>query len=172
MRHRDFRSLGEGLHDVARSLGGKQFQVQARIASEWARVVGREIAQHTHVSGLRSGELMVAVDSSVWATELSAMGTHLLERLNQALGQTAVKSVRFTVSNTVARAREEDEREEQARDRYGDKHVPPEPLTADELARLEELFADVRDERLREAALRAAVRDLEWKKGKRRAREA
>jgi len=165
VRRREFKSLGDGLRQVARSIGGRDLEVQSRVAGMWSRVAGSEIARHTHVTGMRSGELLVSVDSAPWATELTAMGTHLTDKLNEALGQTVVRSVRFAVSKAVEEAAADGEREAQTRRRYGGPLVDPQPLTDDERARLEALFSDIADERLREAALRAAIRDLEWKKG-------
>jgi hypothetical protein len=172
MKRHEFRSLGDGLRDVARSLGGRRFETQARIATVWADTVGSEIANHTHVEGIRSGQLCVAVDSATWATELTAMGSHLQERINEVLGQDAVRSMRFTVSREVDNDRQQEARDAETRRKYGDERVEPCPLDATEMERVEAMFADIRDDRLKTAALRAAVRDLEWKKGQKGAREA
>jgi len=172
VRRREFKSLGDGLRKVARTIGGRDLEVQSRVASMWSRVAGSEIARHTHVTGMRSGELLVSVDSAPWATELTAMGTHLTDKLNEALGEIVVRGVRFTVSSAVEKSAADGERETQTRRRYGGPLVDPQPLTDEERTRLEALFSDVADERLRETALRAAIRDLEWKKGVNRARGA
>ena len=47
----------------------------------------------------------------------------------------------------------------------GGEWVEPRPLTGDETRAVERSVAGIEDEGLREAALRATIRDLEWKKG-------
>ena len=171
-RSRDPVNLGDGLKRVARGLGGKGLQDQAGVTAVWAETVGENVARHARVAGVRRGELLVDVDSSVWAAELSAMSGHLSERINEALGKTVVTSIRFNTSSEIERVRTERAESEDAASRYGDNGVEPVPLTEEERARAEESFAAVSDEELRLAATRAAIRDLEWKKGVRAAKTA
>ncbi len=74
---------------------------QAALVDEWPAITGDKIAGHTRVEGLRSGELLVAVDSAVWANELSVMGESLRLKLNEKIGQGSVRSIRFTVSQCL-----------------------------------------------------------------------
>ena len=157
---------------MAKGLGGKGLEDQAGVTTVWTEAVGENIARHAQVAGVRKGELLVHVDSSVWAAELSAMSAHLVERINEALGKTVVTSIRFNTSSEIERSRTESAEIEDAASGYKDREAIPVPLTQAERASIEESFAAVSDEPLRLAATRAAIRDLEWKKGARAAKTA
>jgi len=165
-------SLGIGLRKLMSKLdkGGKVST--AAVIEVWETLVGPEIAKHTWVEGLRNGELLVSVDSPTWANELQAMSGQLVRRLQDDLGQTPVKSMRFTVTKTVSNRREEGRKTQEADRRYGGERVEPEPLTPDELKAIERSVSLIESEHLREAALRATIRDLEWKKGQERVNAA
>jgi hypothetical protein len=145
---------------------GKRHGAGAVLA--WREVVGEAIAGHTKGFALREkGELVVFVDSAAWANQLALMSGDLIDRLNSALGEDSVKSIRFTVSRKVAAeamwgALTEDDRE-------GGEPDEPDPVPLDETeARQAAYIANaVGDPELREVALRVMIRDLELKKAKR-----
>lgn len=138
---------------------------QAKIHTAWADVAGPLVTSHTTGAHLRDSELVVYVDTAVWATELSALAGPYQEALNQYLGEEVVKAVRFTVSRKVqeAFAHQATEKAKQAESREDD--VPSVALTDQERAQVEASAAAIGDEELREAVIRATVADLEWKKG-------
>lgn len=138
---------------------------EAVVAEHWTSVAGPHIAEHTDVRGLRSGELLVAVDSPSWATELSAMAEELRRRVNQEIGKDLVTAIRFTVSQRVEHRAEESRARKASGRRYGGLRVEPKPLSEAERAAVERSVESIRDPGLREAALSATLRDLEWKKG-------
>ncbi len=138
---------------------------QAEVLDVWTSIVGANIATHTRVEGLREGELLVSVDSPVWANELSAMSENLRVRLNKRVGQERVRHIRFTVSQSVEKERDEEENEEATGRRYGGSRIKPLALSVDERRAVEKSVEEIEDETLREAAFRATIRDLEWKKG-------
>jgi hypothetical protein len=163
-RKGDFSSLAHGFLGRIDPEGRRY---ASRAASAWKDVVGEEIARHTMGSALRDGELLVYVDSATWANELSMMSEHLRERLNEALGEELVRSVRFSVSRRVQEERAREEAQEETRDFYERDEAEPVPLSESELAQVEYAAASIKDPELREAAVRAMTRHLEWKKGTR-----
>ena len=65
----------------------------------WAEIVGPEIAKRTRAECIRAGILIVAVNNSVWAQELSFNKTMILKRLKEKLSQPdCVKDISFYVS--------------------------------------------------------------------------
>jgi hypothetical protein len=137
---------------------------EAVVAEHWTAVAGPHIAEHTEVLGLRNGELLIAVDSPAWATELSAMAEDLRQRVNSQAGKSLVAAMRFTVSQRVEhRDRERTSRREAER-RYGGTKLEPVALTESERAVVERSVEAIKDPELREVALNATLRDLEWKK--------
>lgn len=158
------RSLSEGLGALMRRLDREGKLSTERVLDVWIEVVGPEISSHTRVEGLREGELLVLTDSPAWASELSAMSGQLLERVRQAAGELPVRSIRFTVSRRVLEEDARHTRNAEVSRGYGGDLVTPEPLTDAERQAVERSVSAIENEALREAALRATIRDLEWKK--------
>jgi hypothetical protein len=129
----------------------------ARVGAAWVAVVGTTVQGHTTGAYMRDGTLIVYVDSPVWATELSAMSERYREALNEEIGQELVRTIRFTVSKKVV--------EQHHDDFYQEDNVPSVPLTPAELSRVVRSVAAIPDSELREAVLRATIKDLEWKRG-------
>jgi predicted nucleic acid-binding Zn ribbon protein len=71
----------------------------ARVQALWGEVVGQTLAEECRPVSEREGVVTVACRSAVWAQELSMMGPELAERLNRALGSTAVGELRFKVGS-------------------------------------------------------------------------
>lgn len=163
-RQGDLRGMTDGL---LRKLDPKGRRFGSRAAMAWREVAGPEIAKHTTGSALREGELLVYVDSPTWAHELSAMAEHMRVRLNEALGEELVRSVRFAVSRAVRQEQQLREEEVAASRYYAEDDVEPVPLSEQEHAQVEFAAGNISDERLREAVVRAMTRHLEWKKGTR-----
>lgn len=61
-----------------------------RVYSDWAGIVGPEIAQHSQVVNYADGIVSVRVDSTAWATQLKFLASHLVARLNAELGDGSV----------------------------------------------------------------------------------
>lgn len=159
--------LGAALGKLARTLDAKSAGAftSARVAAVWEGVVGPQIAAHTAEPFLRDYELVVAVDSPVWASELSAMSEELRKRLNAALGKESVRRVRFTVSPEVSRTRKRENAEDAVARHYEPDTTVSVALSAEELEAVRTSAASIADPALREAAIRATVKHLEWSKG-------
>lgn len=139
---------------------------RARAVAAWKGIAGAEVATHAMGYAMRGGELVVYVDNPVWATELAALSERYRTDINRALGKELVSSMRFAVSKKVseelvweeARAREEAEAQPE--------RLTPVPASPEELSQIEAMAASIHDGALREAAVRAVVRGLEWRKGR------
>jgi predicted nucleic acid-binding Zn ribbon protein len=66
----------------------------AAIQAGWLEAVGEVIAREARPVAERDGVVTVACRSAVWAQELDLMGAEVVERLNRALGQPAVRRLR------------------------------------------------------------------------------
>lgn len=146
--------------------------LQVRVSDEWDKLAGERVAAHTTGVHLREGELVVKVDSPIWATELSALAGPYAKGMNEALGKDWVKAVRFTVSKAVDERRLRERMEEEKEASRQPDPFDPIPLTAQELADVEASVPDVGDEDLRRAVIRATVAGLEWEKGRKQSSEA
>lgn len=163
-------SLGKVLRSLDRKSGGGWQQVQ--LAQAWDDIAGPTVQEHTADVHLRSStkELVVAVDSPVWATELSALSALYVEKLNEALGKNSVKSIRFTVSRKVVAKKEREQDEAQAEEFYAPDLIEPARLSDIEIAQVELSAADIPDEGLRMAVVNATIKDLALKKARRMAK--
>lgn len=146
----------------------------ARVSAVWTDVAGQSVSAHTTGAHMRQGTLIIYVDSAIWATELTAMSEQYRMTINERLGEDLVREMRFSVSKRVAEEHGLRRQEEQLDGFYDADVVEPVSLTESERAQVESSVSVIRDEELREAVLRATVRDMEWKKGiaARNAREA
>lgn len=170
----DTKGTGELVRAFLASLGPRDRErvAEAGVVSWWASAVPPEIAAHTISAAIRDGELVVQVDSPVWAAELSAMSEQLRILMREATGTDAVSSVRFTVSRRVAMARQ-DSRDQEERDAlYEPEDVDPVPLTPQERSQVEHAAEGIDDPTLRQAFIEAMVADMELDKGRKAAGEA
>jgi predicted nucleic acid-binding Zn ribbon protein len=156
------------LNEVAAKVLGRADRQNKRggaaAVNAWGLVVGDEIARRTRGFALRDdGELVVFVENGAWATQLTAMSQELLERLNDHLGENRVKTLRFTVSR---KARSDEVTVGTLTDEVLTVQGPA-PLALDdtERAQADQVASVVKNEALRQAALRAMIKDLEQKKG-------
>ena len=62
--------------------------------SNWAQIVGPDLAAHTRPDGFADGELAVAADSTAWATQVRLLASALVRRLNSELGEGTVRRVK------------------------------------------------------------------------------
>jgi len=161
------RPLAAGLTQLIgrldRNAGGAY--TQARVGILWQELAGPMVTGHTTGAHLRDGTLVIYVDGPAWATELTAMSETYRKRINTELGKNAVNNIRFTVSKKVAEEFRLRRTELEDEEFYLQDVVDSVPLTKIERAQVEASTECIPDEKLREAAVRATVADLEWKKG-------
>jgi len=138
---------------------------QVLVHKAWSAVAGPSVLEHTTGAHLRASELIVYVDSPLWATELSALAEHYRQAVNTELGEDLVTGVRFSVSKKVEESARLVRVEAEDTSEKVSAQVPSIPLSAQERAQVEASAAVIEDEQLREAVIRATVADLEWKKG-------
>jgi hypothetical protein len=170
----DSRTVGELVQAFVAGLGprDRERMAEAGVTTWWAAAVPPEIARHTVGVAMRDGELVVQVDSPVWAAELSAMSEQLRILIEEASGTGTVRAVRFTVSRRVAMAKQ-DERDQEERDElYEPEDVAPVALTPQERSQVEHAAEQIEDAELRQAFIEAMVTDMELDKGRKAASEA
>mgnify|MGYP003681903041 CR=1 FL=1 len=65
--------IGKILGELIRGLGFEKKLKEQRAVVEWKDIVGDRVAEHAQAVRVDRGRLLVEVDSSVWAQELSLM---------------------------------------------------------------------------------------------------
>jgi predicted nucleic acid-binding Zn ribbon protein len=66
----------------------------ARVQELWEQTVGPAVAQAARPTSEHAGTLTVTCSAAVWAQELSLMESQLLKRLNTALGEEVLRTLR------------------------------------------------------------------------------
>jgi len=71
----------------------------ATVQAAWPAAVGEQLAAVATPTSERQGTLTIECADAVWAQELDLMQETLLERLRDAVGEQAPKSLRFRVNS-------------------------------------------------------------------------
>ncbi len=80
--------------------GWEQPLSEARVFTDWAAIVGADVAAHCAPAALRNGQLQVSAESTAWATQLRLLAGSLLARIRAELGPDVVR--RVVISGPVA----------------------------------------------------------------------
>ncbi|MBN1174697.1 MAG: DUF721 domain-containing protein [Micromonosporaceae bacterium] len=78
------------LGKLVRSRGWQQSKAEATVFGAWERVVGAEVAAHSHPIKLERGELTVQAESTAWATQLRLLSGRLLTNIGKEIGRNVV----------------------------------------------------------------------------------
>jgi predicted nucleic acid-binding Zn ribbon protein len=123
----------------------------SEIVRVWPAAVGEQIARNAWPARLaRDRTLHAATSSSAWAFELAQLEPKLLERLREALGETAPAALRFAPGKLPERSSEEIE----SPSRRGRE------ATSEERELAAALAAGIEDENLRKIVAKAALASL------------
>jgi predicted nucleic acid-binding Zn ribbon protein len=63
------------------------------VFSDWANIVGADVAAHCTPTTLREGELKVTAESTAWATQLRLLSSTLLARLAAEVGPEVIHRI-------------------------------------------------------------------------------
>ena len=92
----DPQLIGGLLADYVEERGWDRPLAEARVFSDWAALVGDDVAAHSTPTALANGELKVTAESTAWATQLRLLSGALLARLVAELGPQVVTSIRVS----------------------------------------------------------------------------
>ena len=91
----DPQLIGSVLAGYVADRGWEHPLASARVFTDWAELVGDEVAAHCRPTSLTAGELKVEAESTAWATQLRLLGGTVLARLVAQLGPDVVTKVQF-----------------------------------------------------------------------------
>lgn len=92
----DPRPVGAVLNSYLVDRGWERPLAQARVFTDWATIVGADVAAHCSPVSLNDGELKVQAESTAWATQLRMLGATLLAQVVAELGPTIVTRISVT----------------------------------------------------------------------------
>jgi predicted nucleic acid-binding Zn ribbon protein len=90
----DPQLLGATMAALVRAHGWERDVAVARLGTNWAQIVGGDIAEHCSPVTLADGELVVAAASTAWATQLRLLQRQLLDRVRAELPGIEVRTLR------------------------------------------------------------------------------
>jgi predicted nucleic acid-binding Zn ribbon protein len=93
-RRDDPQPLSAAIGGLLSDHGWKEQAAVGSVFSNWAQIVGPDLAAHTHPDGFAEGELVIAADSTAWATQVRLLASMLVRRLNSELGEGTVRRVK------------------------------------------------------------------------------
>lgn len=93
---RDPQRLGALTGSIAKSRGWTENVAEGTVLGRWLHVVGDDIAAHAEPTSLKDGVLTIAAESTAWATQLRMMQAQILAKINAAVGQGVVKSLKIS----------------------------------------------------------------------------
>ena len=92
--------VGAVLEGFVAARGWDETMAQARVLSDWATIVGADVAAHCSPVALTAGDLKLAAESTAWATQLRMLADPMLRRIEEQVGRGVVR--RITVTGPVA----------------------------------------------------------------------
>ncbi len=92
------RSLSSVLPGVLADLKLDRRRTEAEVVKVWNHLLDPNIVAHAQPTGLRNGTLFVAVDSSVWLSEIVRYRRkEILDRLRHSFGPDLIVKISFRV---------------------------------------------------------------------------
>ncbi|MHA3704891.1 DUF721 domain-containing protein [Jatrophihabitans sp. YIM 134969] len=88
--------VGSVLEGFVTARGWDATMAQARVLSDWATIVGPDVAAHCSPTSLVNGELKLAAETTAWATQLRMLATTMLTRIEEQVGRGVVQRVSVT----------------------------------------------------------------------------
>ena len=90
---RDPKLLGEAIQEFLTSSGLDTRTQVAQVLTNWADLVGQEVADHVRPERFEDGKLILRADSTAWATQMRLLQATVLRRLTEQLGEGVVESI-------------------------------------------------------------------------------
>ena len=96
VKDQEAATIKEPLRQLLKSLGLETDSLQHQLMERWNTIAGHPMCRHIRPGPLQNAQLTVYVSNSTMLTELSRFqGPALLKNIQQALGEGAVKKLRF-----------------------------------------------------------------------------
>lgn len=89
----DPTNVADALGDLVRQQGWDDRLAAQRVFTDWAGIVGPEVAQHCQVDGYDDHVVHVRADSTAWATQLRLLAPTIVAKLNTELGDGSVTRI-------------------------------------------------------------------------------
>ena len=93
-KSKKFRTFADEAGKLVKTRFGKKL-ADYQAVEVWPQAVGPDIASRTIAKGIKSGILLILVETKVWLTQLTILKKELIRKVNEKLGEEVVKDIRF-----------------------------------------------------------------------------
>ncbi|MFI6174295.1 DUF721 domain-containing protein [Nonomuraea sp. NPDC051191] len=90
----DPQLFGRAIADLLADRGWERSAAVGAVFGRWKEIVGPDLAAHTRPESFDEGEVLIAADSTAWATQVRLLARTLIRRLNEELGDGSVTKVK------------------------------------------------------------------------------
>ncbi|MFB4269458.1 DUF721 domain-containing protein [Nonomuraea sp. GTA35] len=90
----DPQLFGRAIADLLADRGWERPAKVGAVFGRWVEIVGPDLAAHTKPESFDDGEVLIAADSTAWATQVRLLARTLVRRLNEELGDGTVTKVK------------------------------------------------------------------------------
>ncbi|NUO98890.1 MAG: DUF721 domain-containing protein [Nonomuraea sp.] len=90
----DPQLFGRAIADLLADRGWERSAAVGAVFGRWKDIVGPDLAAHTKPESFDEGEVLIAADSTAWATQVRLLARTLIRRLNEELGDGTVTKVK------------------------------------------------------------------------------
>ena len=91
---RDPQQVASTIRDLVDGRGWARTTQVATVLACWEQIVGEAIAAHCRPEAVNDGELVLAAESTSWATQLRLLAPTLIARVDEQLGKGLVTAIR------------------------------------------------------------------------------
>jgi predicted nucleic acid-binding Zn ribbon protein len=101
-RHKAPEQIGAAMQPILDRIDHEGHFAIVRLVKTWPEIVGETIARRTEIVSLKFHTAVVKVSGAMWIQELNLMKLQILARIQERLGDDAVRELRF-IKGTISR---------------------------------------------------------------------
>jgi hypothetical protein len=137
------------------------FQLEDRQLREaWEKAVGPQIASQSRPEHLRREIMLVKVANSVWLQQLHFLKEEIIGKMNNVLGKTSVKDIRFVIGQLPASPDQDHE--------FGFRTLLSVPLKERDKKMMDTCLDTLADQELKEIIRRVMTKEITWRRSRER----
>lgn len=129
---------------------------EGKIWEIWDEAVGPTVARNAQPESIRSRVLFVRVSTSAWMQQLQFIKERIIEKLNQSLGKTLVKSISFRLGTIPSQSPNESDKKSEP--------PPPQELDPECLETIEKTVSSLKDDETKDLVKNLMVKEAKFKK--------
>lgn len=88
--------VSEVLQSILKGAGLEKTVQEYGVIEHWKEIAGEKVAQHAEPMEIKDGVLFLKVDSAAWRTQLFALKSNLINKVNAHTGTKTVHSIYFS----------------------------------------------------------------------------